>query len=632
MESTSPQPSRLSIARLHNVYLAPGNLPAPDELRQRCDGAISSHLPEALAGALHRSLPAQDPGVWFVRRLAVDFTVNTDLHSADLPEVWAREIARAWSGMLASHELDADVLHFPNHAAYLAHFLLDLAEGFAWGKWHYRSFAGLRLLPVSAALRTAVCAEASVGLGAMSLLPPHQVATVIRALSATDAERVLAHLGSGPAAGEVDAFQLLDEVWEAGLVFPPVEEERRALTLFLAASRNNQQLAGASLRQSVVASVRVARLIDQAGAELGYHLAVLGQGSLAALYDAFGARDAATLESFLQCEPECRQRLLIKIAGRTGAGMGDRKETRFTSFGGMFLLLPLLDELPLRHAVQGWPEPEEWNALSLARLLILAKCLGGARSAACLRDPVVCDWMQIPPRVTAQGIARWLARLSFKNISGFLETLVGWHKETRAAPGDVLSFWRAAHRGAPVGILLDQQRELWLSAFSLPEGRTRLPWLRHLGKKALQPSQVLCDDSYAEEMAACFPGAAIQPLPESDRKGSPGSRGLASDVIYLSHPRELRGSRHADHALSVAAQGVLRSFAWKLPGFSKSSLAHLHRNFLDCSAAVEERPEQTVVHLTRSPLHLVLGMTGLNRRSYGLSWAPDRWCAVFPED
>jgi hypothetical protein len=74
---------------------------------------------------------------------------------------------------------------------------------------------------------------------------------------------------------------------------------------------------------------------------------------------------------------------------------------------------------------------------------------------------------------------------------------------------------------------------------------------------------------------------------------------------------------------------VLRNFAWKLPGFALSSLPHLFANFLDCSAAVEAS-ELCVVRLGRAPLHLILGMAGLNRRSYQLSWM-ERPCAVFPE-
>jgi hypothetical protein len=104
----------------------------------------------------------------------------------------------------------------------------------------------------------------------------------------------------------------------------------------------------------------------------------------------------------------------------------------------------------------------------------------------------------------------------------------------------------------------------------------------------------------------------------------------ARDLDYLVLPPEF-GHRSADLALSVAAQGVLRLFACKLPGFARSSFNHLYSNFLSCCAAVEEKADQRVVFLARPPLHLVLAMSGLNRCSYHLSWLDGRPCAIFPE-
>src|SRR5205823_5585524 len=49
---------------------------------------------------------------------------------------------------------------------------------------------------------------------------------------------------------------------------------------------------------------------------------------------------------------------------------------RQTPFGGAFLLLPVLDALPLSEATADWPDADGTPADALARLLILVKCLG----------------------------------------------------------------------------------------------------------------------------------------------------------------------------------------------------------------------------------------------------------------
>jgi hypothetical protein len=113
----------------------------------------------------------------------------------------------------------------------------------------------------------------------------------------------------------------------------------------------------------------------------------------------------------------------------------------------------------------------------------------------------------------------------------------------------------------------------------------------------------------------------------------PGARlpdSATRDLDYLSLPRTLGVRRGVDLALSIAAQGVLRCFAWKLPGFSRSSLPYLASNFLNCTAAVEQATDRAIVRLGRPPLHVILSMTGLNRTTYSPSWTGCP-CAVFPE-
>jgi hypothetical protein len=104
---------------------------------------------------------------------------------------------------------------------------------------------------------------------------------------------------------------------------------------------------------------------------------------------------------------------------------------------------------------------------------------------------------------------------------------------------------------------------------------------------------------------------------------------LPDELEFLTLPVSLKIARPLDLVLSIAAQHLLREIAWHLPGFSRSNLPYLSRNFLDFSASIEEEPARRIVHLSRPPLHLVLNMTGMTRQSYRLSWLDERPFALF---
>ena len=95
-------------------------------------------------------------------------------------------------------------------------------------------------------------------------------------------------------------------------------------------------------------------------------------------------------------------------------------------------------------------------------------------------------------------------------------------------------------------------------------------------------------------------------------------------MTYLSLFSLLRGARHLDLALSLAARGVLRLFAWRLPGFAWSRTGKLYANFLDVTATVEPEAKRWLVSVSRPPLHVVLAMTGAAHDTYRVSWLGGR--------
>jgi len=616
MASASIPASTLRIERLYNCYLVPAECQTPEEVRSVCESAIAATLPDALAAGLERSFPASDPSVWLVRRLAVDFFVNTEINLPGLSEIWAKETTAALIDTLKSR--GPEVLHFPDYAAYLAHFLLDLVEGFAWGKWYYQRFDGLRMLPVSTAVRTTVCDRPDAGLKALSSLTEAGCSTVVKSLSPADADRILAAVVPSSEADPTACFQAICDSWQAVLSIPAYEQESRRLLLFLSVARKDPGLAGETLRATATAVSRLSKSLHEGTASLNNRLInALQQGDPRALYESAGFDRATVLAPLLRCSPECRGPLLQRVAGEPVTHPKTHRETRFTAFGGAFLLFPGLDRFPLHAATDGWPDLGNINAATVVRFLILAGCFGTTRALGCFRDPLLRDLMQFNPQIDAALVSDWLAGLSFDNLVTFVREIAAWHLETGAVAGETFQLVSAPEKDGQVVVVLDSARGLWLAAGDaggFSQAMSHLPG----------PGTLECHESLRQTAMKSFPEAQLDPAPGPLPE-------LSEDLAYLALPPELCTHRRFDLALRVAAQNVLRLFANKLTGFARSSLNYLHSNFLDCSAAVEETADQRVVCLGHPPLHLVLAMAGLNRRRYELSWLSGPACSIFPE-
>jgi hypothetical protein len=622
MTSASMRESALYIERLCNRYVVANR--APEEFRARCEGALATTLSDALAVALGPVLPDGDPDLWFIRQLDVEFSVNPEIEHARVAELWAQEISRALVD--AFHSDDPGILHFPDRASYLAHFVLDVAAGTAWDRWYYAGFDGLRMLSTSSALRTALCDVPETGLHALRLLTEDQRRTILRTVSIADARRILAAFASNPIGGTVAEYvSLLIESWSAVLGFQSHDEDRRALALFIAVAQQHPDRAGERLRAIVAAVCRLARQMHECDSHELEILSAVRAGNLSALYAVLGSA-AEPIASLLPCPAETLEPLLQLLGGEPVVDSKTQRETRFTAFGGAFLLFPILDEFPFHIATASWSDLESVSAAAILRLLILAKCFGRDRFMGCLRDPLIRDLLQIPGAISASAIAEWLGAVSSDQHLSLLRANIAFHLDTGALEAETFLYTTVAHKGPPIALLLDDAHGLWLFASKLTT-RRRTVSISQLGVP--RPARLFCHASLWQDGQEYFPEAELLPIPPVDARSSPLA--VARDLRYLEIPRALSVPKAIDLTLSVVAQGVLRRFARKLPGFAKSSLDYLNHNFLDVSAAVEETEERRVVSLSRSPLHLVLAMAGLSRCTYRLNWLDGRPCAIFPE-
>ena len=653
MDTSGTGKSSLRVQRLRAEYLVSSEHPSPERVKARLDETAVKNLAEALSFAISRWFSNADSSIWLVRRLDLELDVNAAWNQEQLAQCWAAQIVRTLGMTLQGSGDGQDVLRFDNSAAYLARFLIDLAEGCAWSKWYYQPFDGLRLLPASAALRTAIGNESAIGYVALLQLPSNALEKVLRVLTAQDARRVLESIADGASSGdEIGCFVALWKAWEgAGLGrLEAVEEWRNALRLYLAAGRNDAKLSGPTLRAASLALLRFTRCLTTTSAsETEKLLAALTSGDLSTLYIAAGAGDAEILRPLIRCPPEwvkaVGEALVARYSGKAVHEPAAATDHRHTPFGGIFLLLPFIDALPLEEATGDWPDPKDMTAVALVRFLILVKYCGQVRAQRISFDPLVRDLMGIDPSFSPQALAKWQTRISQAKVETFLEKMTAWQRETGAVRGQRLVLACIRRPGSPVAVLLDSARGVWLFAGGYHPRRpdclvARLrKWLCDINPEA---ETVLSDGVFVDALYSEFPDIQIEErLSQSVTRMAEKDKAIAEilvrmdklpdDFAYLCLPKSFRISRSLDLALSVGAQGIMRAFSWHLPGFAKSSLPYLYDNFLDFSGSVADESGRHVVRLGKPPLNLVLNITGMAHKTYGLSWLDGRPLALFQE-
>jgi hypothetical protein len=608
--------SRLEIGRATIRYLVTARHPAPLRVRDRLDRVIERELPRTLARALDTWFSDNDPSIWIIQQL----DIHTSLNAAAEPEQISRHFAAQLARHLGNALQDGDhnnVRHFGNRADYLASFLSDLACGAAWSQWYYESFTGLKSLPVPAALRTAICNDVATGKTALGLLPPVELQQVLNELTSQDARRILERFAEDDTAVEEAICREAVAGAMSNLVglTKLADESRRALYLFIVATRETIEASGAPLLAAVLAA---AKLTD--------HLSGESAAEKQKLVAAYARKEApASTDSAI----------------RTGT------ELRTTAFGEIFLLLPRLDEMPLSEATREWPDSNGVAALSLARWLVLLKCCGREQSVRAFYDPLLRDLLSIPLTLSPETLRQWQARLTPRHVEDFLAALIEWQSSRGAIDGKEQLLLSATPPGTSSElVLIDAARGLCLR---IDRHLTRKPQriiqsLRaSLDMLLAQEGVLYSDPSLVPALRENFPqlhvidlaARAIAPA-ETETRGIDAVIArldkLQDDLEFLRLPTHLRIARPLGRALTIAAQQLLRGFAWRLPGFAESNLPYLSRNFLAFSATIEEDDTRRIVRIGRPPLHLILNMTGMTRQTYRLSWLDERPLALFQQE
>ena len=96
---------------------------------------------------------------------------------------------------------------------------------------------------------------------------------------------------------------------------------------------------------------------------------------------------------------------------------------------------------------------------------------------------------------------------------------------------------------------------------------------------------------------------------------------------------EARISSELDEAGSLVARVVLRHFARRLIGFHTAGPEHLYQNFLAGIGSVQISEATLEVRLPRSPLAIVLQLSGVGNQTYALPWLNGKEvCLLLPTE
>jgi hypothetical protein len=221
-------------------------------------------------------------------------------------------------------------------------------------------------------------------------------------LTEYDAKRVLSGIAEP---GNAASPESVIELWRRAARDAFMPEPQAALRLFCIAVAQ-QQFPTRSLAAQCSAIVRLHGLISAANR----HAIVMALASrdVASLYTAAGPADAEVLSCLLGCPID----MLAQVAPEATPPV---PEQLYTPFGGLFLLLPTVIELPV---------PQGFGDDGLFRLWVLSKCFGTERAYPVFSDPVVRSVLRVDPDLGLDTFLGWQksrprsAFAQLRNIAG----------------------------------------------------------------------------------------------------------------------------------------------------------------------------------------------------------------------
>lgn len=391
--------AQLSIERLNATYLIPRGLLEREagEARHRLDAAMRHRLADMCHRMLERVLDTGDASVWLIRKLDLDMTLDVGaVDEETLTRVWASRIAASLARTFARGADGETVMRFPDRAAFLAHFLRDLADGRAWEKWYYNSLDTLRSLPASAAMREALIREPEQMKQALLHLARRSwLEQSLSVMSEGDAQRLYkacvgAEASADSEAGERKTVQALLAVWQTAHVRASagsVANAHNALRLYLALRIKSAGASDGATQRIINHLLGFAEILRRMSDPEAF-LSALTRGKLAEAIE-LAREGGATLHleslPFIQRlaaqDKDWLSHAAQTLSANTPATISKEKAAAArrivnSSCGGLFLLLPAMQALDLNALIEAapYPDSEETDKAQALRYLLFLKC------------------------------------------------------------------------------------------------------------------------------------------------------------------------------------------------------------------------------------------------------------------
>lgn len=654
MSYGSLESNRLCIHRFQVDCLVPSDHPSPERVRRHIVQVAEQHLAPTIRMILERGLAPSDPRLCFIKRLDMKVDVNMGWDPGQLAQCLATSAIRHLYTEIDEAGHSANVVRFQNPAEYLASFLSDVVQGCAWAKWYYGPFDGLRVLPLSAAIRTALSNHAEHGLAALHKLDNHRLRQVLTSLTHGDCERTIESLVSADGAGDQnDAYDTVVSVLKQ---LPYIEARRLspeagALWLLVEITRRHAKCSHRAVADAAFIVCRCVQYVDSAsGHDRTHMIHVLRTGGLTNIDASLFAHAMEWLVPLLSRSESWRHDFvdLLIHEGRSSASPqgGQDEAVRITPFGGIFYLLPLFHEIPLEGLLDKDCRIDGVSIEALLRWLVLVKAYGGQEAVSVARDPLVQELCGIPPGVVSRLFLSDCQRmLDVSDLERMARYVIQQDREMETTAETVWGVTTVVTEEGAVTVLFDVERGVWLWAVRAGPHALDLILRKVQQTLAHWPAAarlILCDSTFYSGLTSMNTFERVLdlsvPVQEGSEEGQLLARrmrvvgSLAEELDYFRLPPVFGFSRARDRALSVLTHAYLRRFASQLPGFFWSTGPYLAQNLLACQATVEQESERQVVRISCPPLHFVLNTTGLNRRQFTLPWVGSRPFVLFPED
>jgi hypothetical protein len=480
-------------------------------LRIRAAPQTRTVPPEALAGdlatVLAETLRAGDPGrsgLWCIRRLDVRLAVSAAAGRREVARSLAHALLKELDRVTAEGATDPDVLWFRDRAAFLARWVADLARGRTEGRWEYRRLevpgAGAG---GSAAVAARATEEPEALLLALRRLPPNDLDALLGTLTPGDAATTVHALAVAPAGAWEDAVaaaRVTRDLLESGRL--PTDQRRATLAVVVSGNGAPGAVSGAHARDLVVVAFALRacglRQRDQLIRALltGDWVGVARLGSeetAAALASWPEAERVAAVDALTDLKPAAPRDEATEADPAAGA-QGEPQRAH-TELGAIFLLLPLLADLPFATATEDWPSLAGAPADAGLALLAIMGVFGEDRAPAVLVDPWLRLALGLPEPgggdLDAEAVAGWIADVGPLRLDSireaFAAVLVG---REEAAAADL------ADPSLLVAGLLDPAAAAGVRVAScalLRELASRLPGMTNAGAQHLRTDVLALD-------------------------------------------------------------------------------------------------------------------------------------------